>query len=1285
MCKSRFALFMLAALVICCVVPAQPVSAKAPLGTNLSSTVYYSTELPFKNVGRMMDIRDESGRDRIYVMWDIEGHFPLGDYVILYDGTGNIDNISGGTVVEQTAGRIVISKSSGQGLSFLRDKTITNMRIILPGYEGSYESDRWNPSFLSKWQDFTVLRFMDWTHTNDSTQQNWSDRPLVSDESWSANGCPWEICIELANRLDADPWICIPHLATDDYVTQVANIVNSNMAAGHKVYVEYSNECWNGMFGQEQYCRNNGVAEGLSANEYQACDYWYSKRAVQIHDIFENIVGASRLVRVLSSQAGNTWRGENVLSYNNANLVTDAYAIAPYLGGEYDQGSIADEVENWTVDQLFDDIQTNPDRGLAAAKQTIIDNQAVADSYGVAMVCYEAGQHLVGVNGYQDNTTLTNLFISANRNTRMNDTYDTYLNDWDTHAGGLMCLFTSCSKYVKWGSWGLTEWHEQTDTPKYTAAMDWLGAAPGPPGQASNPSPADGATNQSVDVDLSWSAGSGATSHDVYFGQDSTPDSGEFQGNQTGTTFDPGTLANDTTYYWRIDEKNGQGTTTGTVWSFTTEAATPAPGQASNPSPADGATNQSVDVDISWTAGSDATSHDVYFGTPSSPPFVQNQAGTTYDPGALANSTTYYWRIDEKNAVGTTTGAVWSFTTTSGGGTPVSLLEWEFDDTADKTAGNIASTYNDTDMQSSVMNTGPGLETINNQWYNEDAFGVTGAETGSLDTDGYITWTVAPASGKYMSLSSIKLGAFDQSAGDDYYVELRWSDDSFSSYHTVTLSPGNPLTGNGLANTDGTELNGDLSGFAGLQSISGSVEFRFYIWGIIDQYNGTGLGKLGDTVVDVEIDGTTGGGSPPPGPASNPSPADGATNQSVDVDLNWTAGSDATSHDVYFGDTTTPPFIGNQTATTYDPGTLSNVTTYYWRIDEKNAGGTTTGTVWSFTTEAATPAPGQASNPSPADGATNQSVDVDISWTAGSDATSHDVYFGTSSSPPFVQNQAGTTYDPGTLANSTTYYWRIDEKNAVGTTTGTVWSFTTAAAASADADIVETSTAPTIDGSVDSVWSTANSYSIANVIVGTVSGDSDLSGTWRAMWDSSNLYYLVEITDDSLMNDSTEAWDDDSVEIFIDADNSKDTSYDGVNDYQYGFRWNDGTIHLGSNSASNTTGIVFTIADTANGYTLEVSIPWSTLGVTAAQGNLIGTDVQANDDDDGGSRDGKKAWYATNDNCWQDPMQPTTTAGRTRACLRQRSSLRAAVRFRRTRRAILRLPTVQPIKALMWT
>jgi beta-lactamase superfamily II metal-dependent hydrolase len=137
-------------------------------------------------------------------------------------------------------------------------------------------------------------------------------------------------------------------------------------------------------------------------------------------------------------------------------------------------------------------------------------------------------------------------------------------------------------------------------------------------------------------------------------------------------------------------------------------------------------------------------------------------------------------------------------------------------------------------------------------------------------------------------------------------------------------------------------------------------------------------------------------------------------------------------------------FKANWTDASYDPGTLGGSTTYYWRTDEVSSSGTATGTVQSFTTRASQPT--EAINPSPTNGAANVPINADLSWTAGLGATSHDVYFGTDSTPDageFKGNQPSTTYDPGTLVNNTTYYWRIDEVNSYGTTTGTVWSFMT--------------------------------------------------------------------------------------------------------------------------------------------------------------------------------------------------------------------------------------------------
>ena len=60
--------------------------------------------------------------------------------------------------------------------------------------------------------------------------------------------------------------------------------------------------------------------------------------------------------------------------------------------------------------------------------------------------------------------------------------------------------------------------------------------------------------------------------------------------------------------------------------------------------------------------------------------------------------------------------------------------------------------------------------------------------------------------------------------------------------------------------------------------------------------------------------------------------------------------------------------------------------------------------------------------------------DIVLSWRAGANATSHDVYFGTTSPGTFQANQVEPTFVCGVLENERTYYWRIDERNAYGTT-----------------------------------------------------------------------------------------------------------------------------------------------------------------------------------------------------------------------------------------------------------
>jgi hypothetical protein len=184
------------------------------------------------------------------------------------------------------------------------------------------------------------------------------------------------------------------------------------------------------------------------------------------------------------------------------------------------------------------------------------------------------------------------------------------------------------------------------------------------PGKAFGASPTSPSTNVSRNADLEWTAGSGATSHDVYFGTDSTPDNTESKGNQLGTGYVLGQLEYNTTYYWRIDEVNTDGTTSGDVWSFTTELPPPVePGQASGPDPKDGASGVPITTSaLSWTAGLNAVSHNVHFGADTLPDGFTNQSTTSFNPGSLVYGKTYHWRIDEINGSYTTVGPEWTFT-----------------------------------------------------------------------------------------------------------------------------------------------------------------------------------------------------------------------------------------------------------------------------------------------------------------------------------------------------------------------------------------------------------------------------------------------------------------------------------------------------------------------------------------------------------------------------------------------------------------------------------------------
>ncbi len=201
------------------------------------------------------------------------------------------------------------------------------------------------------------------------------------------------------------------------------------------------------------------------------------------------------------------------------------------------------------------------------------------------------------------------------------------------------------------------------------------------PNTPNSPNPSNGATNVNLNPTLSWQGGDpdwfDDVYYDVYFEKgDSTPDV-LVSNDQTGTTFDPGTLDIDSTYYWKIVSEDEHGlTTNGPVWHFDTRGNS-APLIPKNPNPDDGEVDVNVNANLQWSGGDpdgDTVVYDVYFeeGNPDPSVLVSNdQTSTIYDPGTMDTLTTYYWKIVSEDEFGEiTTGPVWSFTTADAANTP---------------------------------------------------------------------------------------------------------------------------------------------------------------------------------------------------------------------------------------------------------------------------------------------------------------------------------------------------------------------------------------------------------------------------------------------------------------------------------------------------------------------------------------------------------------------------------------------------------------------------------------
>lgn len=468
---------------------------KSKLGMNVAPVVDYTTQFAFKNLikqsrewtsGTIAGVWDDgfqipldaqgyptsirSGANaKLLMAWAVNGAYPAGTYNLTFDGTGTF------TKNEQDSSGIMCTMTA----TGTPPNNVHNATLFIPGTSDDGTHPFYQP-FLDLLTGFGTLRFMDWQQVNNSTLVNWADRtPVDYYTQAKATGVAYEYQIMLGNQLNADIWVNIPHMASDDFITQLATLVKNNLNSNLKCYFELSNECWNSIFTQEAYFDNIGATgTGFSGTTFDKGRQAYSRRAVQMFDLIAAVYGnqlSTRAVRVMGGWSEVPSMGQTVLSFENAYLKTDLYAIAPYF---YAEGATS----AMTPDQILD-IVMSPNKGIDLQRQKVAAVKSMLTSQfpTVQLGFYEFGESLTT---FGQDAALDAVYASANRLARMQTVYDTYLNQvWQGAGGGCVaCHYYSCDLYRQSGSWGAVEhFSESTTAPKYLSLHNALSLAPPAP------------------------------------------------------------------------------------------------------------------------------------------------------------------------------------------------------------------------------------------------------------------------------------------------------------------------------------------------------------------------------------------------------------------------------------------------------------------------------------------------------------------------------------------------------------------------------------------------------------------------------------------------------------------------------------------------------------------------------------------------------------------------------------------------------------------------------------
>jgi hypothetical protein len=419
-----------------------------------------------------------------------------GTYKLSFNGTAvlsswgdpfNVMNQSYNSATNTTTADLIFRPSSGLLLiNFEQTHAgVSNVSLRRPGYAAT-TSSVFRRELFDALCPFSATRYMNWTNTNNDVPvgsladsvTHWRDRKHTYDATQNAwgkkrDGIAWEYIIELANESMKDAWINIPVAADDDYVTSLAALFKTKLDPHLKIYIEYSNEVWNGGFPQFKWNRDaamNEIAKGNSNlnKDGQTFDRYLAARRVarrlkEIGDLFKTVYGdnsfGTTIRPVLASQVSWPELIKQGLSFIETTYGAPQKYFYAVAGAPYFSGSLAPK--HATVNEIVQSMRASSDSSRALRNAYA----EIASTYQLPLFAYEGGPD----NGGGDTTNIANRIL-ANRDSAMGAavTHD-LTNNWYPLGGDLFMYFTLNGNSSRYGCWGAIEDITKPATPKYLA------------------------------------------------------------------------------------------------------------------------------------------------------------------------------------------------------------------------------------------------------------------------------------------------------------------------------------------------------------------------------------------------------------------------------------------------------------------------------------------------------------------------------------------------------------------------------------------------------------------------------------------------------------------------------------------------------------------------------------------------------------------------------------------------------------------------------------------------